>query len=47
MKQFIVLISMIALGLVIAGFVAGPDNSIKSALGEVWQHELVTQQQYP
>ena len=42
MKQFIVLISMIALGLFLYACIAGPDDSILSALRQLWRHELLT-----
>ncbi len=41
MKDFIVLIAMILLGLAVFNLIAGPDeNSIKSTLNDVWQQEL-------
>jgi len=41
MKQFIVLMSMIALGLFLYSCIAGPENSILSALKLLWRHELM------
>jgi hypothetical protein len=35
MKQYIVLASLIALGVFIYGIIAGPDGSVASASGEV------------
>lgn len=41
MKQLIVLVAMITLGIFIFNLVAGPDDdSIKSNLERVWQNEL-------
>lgn len=41
MKQLIVLVAMITLGIFIFNLVAGPDDdSIKSGLERVWQNEL-------
>ena len=41
MKDLIVLIAMIVLGVAIFNLIAGPDdNSIKSTLNDVWQQEL-------
>ena len=42
MKQFIVLMAMIALGIFIYACVAGPGDSILSALKGVWRHEILT-----
>jgi len=41
MKQFIVLISMIALGLFLYACIAGPGDSILSALKQLWRLELL------
>jgi uncharacterized membrane protein YczE len=41
MKQFIVLMSMIALGLFIYACIAGPDDSIMSALKQLWRYEII------
>jgi hypothetical protein len=38
MKQFIVLLAMIALGLFLYVCIAGPDNSILSSLRELWHN---------
>ena len=42
MKQFIVLMSMIALGLFIYACITGPGDSILTALKGIWRHEIVT-----
>lgn len=48
MKQFIVLIATVALGIFIVNLVAGPDDvSLKGALKGVWKSEITRQQQYP
>jgi len=41
MKQFIVLMSMIALGLFLYACIAGPDDSILASLKQLWRHELL------
>ena len=41
MKQFIVLMAMIALGLFLYACIAGPDDSILTALKLFWRHELL------
>jgi len=41
MKQFIVLMGMIALGLFLYACIAGPEDSIMSALKLLWRHELL------
>ncbi|MDR3305985.1 MAG: hypothetical protein LBS85_08210 [Clostridiales Family XIII bacterium] len=41
MKQFIVLMAMIALGVFIYQCIAGPDGSILESLRALWQHELM------
>ena len=41
MKQFIVLMAMIALGLFLYAAIAGPDDSILSSLKQLWRHELI------
>ena len=40
MKQLIVLMASIILGLQIASLVAGPENSISSSLKELWTEEI-------
>lgn len=40
MKQFIVLMSMVALGLFLYACIAGSEDSILSALKELWRHEI-------
>ena len=40
MKQFIVLMSMIALGLILYAFIAGPEDSFLSSLRLLWRHEI-------
>jgi hypothetical protein len=41
MKQFIVLIAMIGLGLVIYGAIAGPDeHSVMSTVKTIWAGEI-------
>lgn len=40
MKQYIVLISLIALGTFIFNIIAGGDGSILSGLAGLWQKEL-------
>jgi hypothetical protein len=40
MKQFIVLMSMIGLGLVLYAFIAGPEDSVVSGLRLMWAHQL-------
>jgi len=42
MKQFIVLMAMIALGLFIYYCIAGNNDSILSALRALWRHEALT-----
>jgi len=42
MKQFIVLMSMIALGLFLYAYIAGPEDSVLTALKQLWRHELMT-----
>ena len=41
MKQFIVLMAMIALGLFLYSCIAGDDGSILSALRGLWRHEVL------
>ncbi|MDR3364375.1 MAG: hypothetical protein LBS91_05435 [Clostridiales Family XIII bacterium] len=41
MKQFIVLMGMIALGLFLYNCIAGPEDSILSALKTLWRHEIL------
>jgi hypothetical protein len=40
MKQFIVLMSMVALGLFLYVCIAGPSDSILSGLRLMWTHQL-------
>ena len=40
MKQFIVLMAMIALGLFLYACIAGPGNSVTGSLSRLWQHDL-------
>jgi len=40
MKQFIVLMSMIALGLFIYNYIAGTEDSILTSLKQLWRHEI-------
>jgi hypothetical protein len=41
MKQFIVLVAMLALGLAIYGMIAGPgDDSMLSAVKDLWADEI-------
>jgi len=42
MKQFIVLMAMIALGLFLYACIAGPDDSILSSLKALWRFEAET-----
>jgi len=42
MKQFIVLMGMIALGLFLYACIAGPEESIFSALKQLWRYELLS-----
>jgi len=42
MKQFIVLMAMIALGLFIYQCIAGPDQSVLTALAAQWHRDLAT-----
>lgn len=44
MKQMLVLIAMIGLGILLFQLIAGPDDSIITALGESWQEELSVRQ---
>ena len=41
MKQFIVLMGMIALGLFIYACIAGSGDSILTALKGLWRHEIL------
>ncbi|MBR0597667.1 hypothetical protein [Sinanaerobacter chloroacetimidivorans] len=47
MKQVIVMIAMLMLGLAIYSLVAGDDDSIKSSVGGLWRSEIEQQQTYP
>jgi len=40
MKQFIVLMSMIALGLFLYNYIAGNEDSILASLKQLWRHEI-------
>jgi hypothetical protein len=40
MKQFIVLMAMVALGLFIYACISGPGDSILSALKNLWRFEM-------
>ncbi|MDR1815491.1 MAG: hypothetical protein LBR00_02260 [Clostridiales Family XIII bacterium] len=42
MKQFIVLMAMVALGVFLYLCIAGPDDSVQSALGALWRHDLAS-----
>jgi len=42
MKQFIVLMSMIALGLFLYACIAGSEDSVLSSLKLLWRHEVMT-----
>ena len=42
MKQFIVLVGMIILGLFIYACIAGPDDSILAALKKMWRYEVLS-----
>lgn len=47
MKQFIVLVAMIALGVFIYAIIAGPgDNTIKSGLGQSWEECIKMRSNY-
>jgi len=40
MKQFIVLLSMITLGLFLYAYIAGPEDSILASLKELWRQKI-------
>lgn len=40
MKQLIVFVGLTALGIAIYTLIAGPDDSVKTALKEVWEYEI-------
>ncbi len=42
MKQFIVLMSLIGLGLFLYTCISGPEDSILSTLKMLWRHEILT-----
>ena len=42
MKQFIVLMSMVALGLFLYAAIAGPGDSILTGLKALWRSEILT-----
>ena len=46
MKQFIVLMSMVVLGLYLYVCIAGPEGSILSVLKQLWRYELVISPYY-
>ncbi|MCL1894986.1 MAG: hypothetical protein FWG03_00410 [Clostridiales bacterium] len=41
MKQFIILMSMVALGLFLYVCIAGPEDSVLAALKSLWRHEIL------
>ena len=41
MKQFIVLMGMVALGLFLYACISGPGDSVLAALKALWRHEIV------
>ncbi|MBQ9931407.1 MAG: hypothetical protein IJO79_03565 [Firmicutes bacterium] len=48
MKQLVVLLAMIVLGIAIYGIIAGDeDGSIKSTVSELWQQEILLRQNTP
>lgn len=47
MKQVIVMIAMLMLGLTIYSYVAGDDDSVKSSVEDLWRREIEQQQTYP
>ena len=48
MKQIIILMAMIFLGLAIYGIIAGDDDgSIKSTVSNLWQQEILLRQNNP
>lgn len=40
MKQVLVFIALTVLGIIIFGLVAGPNDSLKTTMGDVWQYEI-------
>lgn len=40
MKKYIIVVSFLILGIFIYGLIAGPGDSIKSALKNVWENEI-------
>jgi len=42
MKQFIVLMAMIALGLFLYASIAGPGDSVLTSLKALWRYELIS-----
>jgi len=47
MKQLIVMIAMLMLGLAIYSLVTDDDDSIKSSVRGLWRNEIEQQQTYP
>lgn len=48
MKQVIVLVGMVLLGVFIAGYIAGDgDDTVKSSLKNAWTTEITRQNTYP
>lgn len=48
MKQLIVLMATILLGIAIYGMIAGPsDHSIKNTMGGVWKQETELRKSFP
>ncbi|HHX14374.1 MAG TPA: hypothetical protein GX726_05415 [Clostridiales bacterium] len=40
MKQLIIMVAMIGLGVFLFRLIAGPDDSIAGNLGQLWQDEI-------
>lgn len=48
MKQLIVMLAMVMLGIAIYGMIAGPsDHSIRGVVSQVWKQEVETRQAFP
>lgn len=47
MKQMIVMTSLIGLGLLLFQLIAGPGDSIRGELGQLWQAEIAARQTLP
>lgn len=47
MKQLIVMVAMVALGLVLFGLIAGDEDSIKSQMKEAFEMEITMRTNYP